>query len=61
MIDSQFQKISIESELSVINVTTVNQERCASLMPSYKPLSEKMLCAGNMTKGVETCQVREFI
>ncbi|XP_043672060.1 trypsin-3-like isoform X1 [Vespula pensylvanica] len=51
-----FQKTSIEPELSVISVMTVNQKRCASLMPSYKPLSEKMLCAGNMTKGVETCQ-----
>ncbi|XP_035729180.1 serine protease 53-like [Vespa mandarinia] len=51
-----FQRISIEPELSVISVMTVNQKRCASFMPSYKPLSEKMLCAGNMTKGVETCQ-----
>ncbi|XP_015181475.1 PREDICTED: trypsin-3-like [Polistes dominula] len=50
------QDIPIETELSVISVMTVNQEKCSSVMPSYQPLSENMLCAGNMTKGVETCQ-----
>ncbi|KAK2579374.1 hypothetical protein KPH14_003238 [Odynerus spinipes] len=51
-----FQKTPVESELSVISVKTVNQKTCATAMPSYKPVSEKMLCAGNMTRGVETCQ-----
>lgn len=51
-----FQNTPVESELSVISVEIVNQETCATVMPSYKPVSEKMLCAGNMTQGVETCQ-----
>ncbi|XP_076748955.1 trypsin-4-like [Xylocopa sonorina] len=45
-----------ETKLSVITVPLVNQKTCNSKMPCHKPLFQKMLCAGNMTYGVETCQ-----
>ncbi|CAL7945079.1 unnamed protein product [Xylocopa violacea] len=45
-----------ETELSVMSVPFVSQKTCNSKMPCYKPLFQKILCAGNMTYGVETCQ-----
>ncbi|XP_076178984.1 trypsin-1-like [Ptiloglossa arizonensis] len=47
---------SIESQLTVTAVPIVNQDICSSTMPCYEPVLRKMLCAGNMTLGVETCQ-----
>ncbi|XP_076643766.1 trypsin-1 isoform X1 [Halictus rubicundus] len=45
-----------ESQLTATAVPIVNQDTCISMIPSYEPVFEKMLCAGNMTLGVETCQ-----
>ncbi|XP_031836559.1 trypsin-4-like [Nomia melanderi] len=45
-----------ESQLTATSVPIVNQGICASKIPSYEPVFQKMLCAGNMTLGVETCQ-----
>ncbi|XP_053995282.1 trypsin-4-like [Hylaeus anthracinus] len=46
----------VESQLTAIAVPIVNQDVCSSMMPCYEPALQKMLCAGNMTLGVETCQ-----
>ncbi|XP_003402914.1 trypsin-4-like [Bombus affinis] len=45
-----------ESRLTVTTVPLVNQSTCSSTMPCYEPVFQTMLCAGNMTRGVETCQ-----
>ncbi|XP_076664215.1 trypsin-1 [Andrena cerasifolii] len=45
-----------ETQLSVTAVPMVDQNTCISTMPCYQPVFERMLCAGNMTQGVETCQ-----
>ncbi|XP_029040170.2 trypsin 3A1-like [Osmia bicornis bicornis] len=45
-----------ESRLSVTTVPLVNRSSCISKMPPYQPVLQSMLCAGNMTQGVETCQ-----
>ncbi|XP_015608817.1 trypsin-1-like [Cephus cinctus] len=45
-----------ESQLKVTAVPVVNLNTCNSTMPGFKPLSRRMLCAGYMTSGVETCQ-----
>lgn len=52
------QACPVESQLTVTAVPLVNQSICSSTMPCYEPVFQKMLCAGNMTHGVETCQVR---
>ncbi|XP_043256098.1 serine protease 53-like [Colletes gigas] len=45
-----------ESQITAMAVPIVNQDICSSTMPCYEPVLQKMLCAGNMTLGVETCQ-----
>ncbi|XP_076231302.1 trypsin-2-like [Calliopsis andreniformis] len=45
-----------ESQLSVTTVPIVDQDTCSLTMPCYSAVLETMLCAGNMTLGVETCQ-----
>ncbi|XP_012350936.1 trypsin-1-like [Apis florea] len=46
----------VEPQLTVTAVPLVNQSTCSSAMPCYEPVLQRMLCAGNMTQGVETCQ-----
>ncbi|XP_043520747.1 trypsin-4-like [Frieseomelitta varia] len=46
----------MDSQLTVTAVPLVNQSVCSATMPCYEPVFQKMLCAGNMTHGVETCQ-----
>ncbi|XP_018311381.1 uncharacterized protein [Mycetomoellerius zeteki] len=41
--------------LAATAVAIVNQRTCKAMMPSYKPLSEDMLCA-NATRSSERCQ-----
>ncbi|XP_003705465.2 trypsin-1 [Megachile rotundata] len=45
-----------ESRLSVTTVPLMNRSICSSKMPPYQPVLQMMLCAGNATSGVETCQ-----
>ncbi|XP_078037070.1 trypsin-1-like [Augochlora pura] len=45
-----------ETQLTATAVPIVNQDTCISKIPSYEPVFQKMVCAGNMTLGVETCQ-----
>ncbi|XP_017754913.1 PREDICTED: trypsin-4-like [Eufriesea mexicana] len=45
-----------ESQLTVTAVPLVNRDTCSLTMPCYEPILQRMLCAGNMTQGVETCQ-----
>lgn len=53
-----FQPGPAESLLTVTAVPLVNRDTCSLTMPCYEPVFQRMLCAGNMTQGVETCQVR---
>ncbi|CAK9825177.1 Transmembrane protease serine 9 [Anthophora retusa] len=46
----------VEPQLTVIGVPLVNQTICKSVVPCYEPVLQKMLCAGDMIYGVETCQ-----
>ncbi|KAG5335647.1 TRY3 protein, partial [Acromyrmex heyeri] len=43
------------AQLATAAVAIVNQRTCEAMMPSYKPLSEDMLCA-NATRPSERCQ-----
>ncbi|XP_011059482.1 PREDICTED: trypsin-3-like [Acromyrmex echinatior] len=43
------------AQLAAAAVAIVNQRTCEAMMPSYKPLSEDMLCA-NATRPSERCQ-----
>lgn len=45
-----------ETQLSMTTVPIVDHEICRSTMPCYEPVFKTTLCAGNMTRGVETCQ-----
>ncbi|EFN81464.1 Trypsin-1 [Harpegnathos saltator] len=47
---------SAGGELGAAAVAIVNHDTCAGMLPSYKPLSKEMLCAGNTSRGAETCQ-----
>ncbi|CAL1683638.1 unnamed protein product [Lasius platythorax] len=44
------------TQLAAAVVAIINQRTCKERLPSYKPLSEEMLCAANTTRPSETCQ-----
>lgn len=52
----QIERGPEESQLTAIEVPLVNHKICTSLMPCYEPMLRDMLCVGNMTPEVETCQ-----
>ncbi|XP_029161316.1 serine protease 53-like [Nylanderia fulva] len=45
-----------KTELTTAVVAIINQRTCKERLPSYKPLSEEMLCAVNATRPSERCQ-----
>lgn len=42
--------------LTVTAAPIVSLDTCTRRMPGYKPVSARMVCAGGMSRGTETCQ-----